>query len=186
MNNVIPAGLKIIEPKVFYDDRGYFYESYNKKHLSELGIEDDFVQDNQSFSSKGVIRGLHMQSGDSAQSKLVRVVAGAVVDFVLDARADSATYGKMYYVLLTGENKKSFYIPRGFAHGFLSLRDGTIFQYKCDNFYDKKSECGYSVLSPRLYVLDDLRMFLSMNDYDLKNFDPIFSEKDVRLPNFTA
>lgn len=134
------ADLLVIKPNVFEDTRGYFYESYNKNSFEEKGLNLHFVQDNQSLSHKGVLRGLHFQNPPFAQGKLVRVITGAVLDVVVDIRKKSATYGKHYSVELTEENKLMFYIPEGFAHGFLTLRDNTIFSYKCTNFYNKASE----------------------------------------------
>ena len=133
-------GLVIIEPKVFKDDRGYFFESYNKKGLKDNGIDVDFVQDNQSLSQKGVLRGLHFQNPPYAQAKLVSVIKGSVLDVAVDIRKDSKTYGDYVAVELSGENKKMFFIPEGFAHGFLTLENDTIFSYKCSNFYNKESE----------------------------------------------
>ena len=133
-------GLKVIEPKVFGDDRGYFYESYNENTFKEAGIACHFVQDNQSYSKRGTLRGLHFQLGAFAQSKLVRVIFGEVLDVAVDLRKGSKTYGEHEAVLLTGENQKQFFIPKGFAHGFVVLSKDALFQYKCDNFYNKESE----------------------------------------------
>jgi dTDP-4-dehydrorhamnose 3,5-epimerase len=157
--------LFIIQPKVFQDDRGYFFESYNKKILSEKGIEADFVQDNQSLSQKGVLRGLHFQNPPFSQGKLVSVIKGSVLDVAVDIRKNSPTYGKHVAVELTEKNKTILWIPAGFAHGFLTLEDNTIFSYKCTNFYNKNSEgC------------------ILWNDKDLKiNWDvenPLLSDKD--------
>ncbi|MDF2438518.1 MAG: dTDP-4-dehydrorhamnose 3,5-epimerase [Bacteroidota bacterium] len=134
------AGLFIIQPKVFEDPRGYFFESYNKKAFLENGIKADFVQDNQSLSQKGVLRGLHFQNPPHAQGKLVSVTKGAVLDVAVDLRKDSLTYGKHFSIELTEKNKTMFWVPEGFAHGFLTLEDNTIFSYKCTNFYNKESE----------------------------------------------
>ena len=136
------SGLIILNPIVFKDDRGYFFESFNQKSWSETGINDTFVQDNQSYSTYGTIRGLHMQTGAHAQSKLVRVIIGEVFDVAVDLRPKSPTFGQYYGVHLSGENNKQFYIPRGFAHGFSVLSKEAIFSYKCDNFYNKESEVG--------------------------------------------
>jgi dTDP-4-dehydrorhamnose 3,5-epimerase len=130
----------LIEPKIFYDDRGYFYESFNTQEFIEKVCNTTFVQDNESYSAYGVVRGMHFQKPPYDQAKLVRVVKGAVIDVVMDLRKDSPTYRKIWKVYLSEENKRQFFVPRGFAHGFLSLKDNTIFQYKCDNFYNKESE----------------------------------------------
>lgn len=133
-------GLLIIRPQVFTDGRGYFYESWNKKLFAETGIPDEFVQDNQSLSQKGVLRGLHFQIPPHAQSKLVRVIAGAVLDIAVDIRKKSPTYGKHVAIELSAANKTMFFIPEGFAHGFLTLEDDTIFAYKCAGYYQKTAE----------------------------------------------
>ena len=136
-------GCYIIEPRVIRDDRGYFMESFNEKTFKEAtGDSVHFVQDNQSFSSKGVIRGLHYQTGEHAQAKLVRVLQGEVLDVAVDIRPDSPTYGQHEAVLLSAEKQNQLFIPRGFAHGFLVLSDTATFFYKCDNFYNKESEGG--------------------------------------------
>ena len=126
--------LLIIQPRIFADDRGYFYESYNKKIFLKLGLDLNFVQDNQSLSQKGVLRGLHFQNPPFAQGKLVRVIQGSVLDVVVDIRSNSPTYGQHEKVILSGENKTMFWIPPGFAHGFITLEDNTIFTYKCTWF----------------------------------------------------
>lgn len=133
-------GPVLFAPKVYTDERGYFFESFNEKEFKELIADVDFVQDNQSCSSKGVLRGMHFQIGDSAQAKLVRVVQGEALDVVVDIRKNSPTYGIPYCAHLTPENHNQFFVPRGFAHGFVALKNNTIFQYKCDNWYDKSSE----------------------------------------------
>jgi len=130
----------IIQPKVFKDERGYFFESFNEKEFKEKVGDITFVQDNESKSSYGVLRGLHFQKPPYAQAKLVRVVKGAVMDAVVDIRKESPFYGHFYHAYLSEENHRQFFVPRGFAHGFVSLRDDTIFQYKCDSFYNKESE----------------------------------------------
>ena len=144
--NIISTKLEgcfIIEPKVIKDDRGYFMESFNEKTFKEVtGYSVHFVQDNQSFSSKGVIRGLHYQTGEHAQAKLVRVLHGEVLDVAVDIRPDSPTYGQHEAVLLSAEKQNQLFIPRGFAHGFLVLSETATFFYKCDNFYNKESEGG--------------------------------------------
>lgn len=165
-------GLLEITPNVFEDERGYFYESFNKEIYAGLGIEEEFVQDNQSLSHTGVLRGLHFQNPPFAQGKLVRVVTGAVLDVAVDIRRNSPTYGKHHSVVLTEENKKLFWIPPGFAHGFKVLRDHTIFSYKCTGPYNKESEG--SVL---------------WNDTDLNidwgvDIEPILSQKDKEAPSF--
>lgn len=132
--------LFLVQPKVFEDTRGYFYESYNKSVFAEHGIHVDFVQDNQSLSHRGVLRGLHLQNPPYAQGKLVRVIQGAVLDVAVDIRKNSPTYGHWFSYELTGQNKMMLWIPEGFAHGFLTLEDHTIFSYKCTNYYNKASE----------------------------------------------
>lgn len=132
--------LWLIKPKVFSDARGYFFESYNRQLFVKNGLNLEFVQDNQSLSHKGVLRGLHFQNAPFAQGKLVRVITGSVFDVAVDIRKSSPTYGKHFGAELTEENKMMMYIPEGFAHGFLTLRDNTVFSYKCTNFYDKASE----------------------------------------------
>jgi len=134
--------VKLIEPDIFKDDRGYFFESFNDRKFRELVCDTDFVQDNESKSRAGVIRGLHWQKPPFAQSKLVRVVKGAVYDVAVDIRVGSPTFGQYVGVYLTEDNHRQFFIPRGFAHGFVALKDDTIFQYKCDNPYDKASEAA--------------------------------------------
>lgn len=141
--NKIENGPVLLVPNIHKDDRGYFYESFNDKEFREKVADTTFIQDNQSKSSYGVLRGMHFQKGEYAQAKLVRVVKGAVMDVVLDIREDSPNYGKYYSYYLSEENDHQLFVPRGFAHGFVALRDDTIFQYKCDNVYDKKSEGSY-------------------------------------------
>jgi dTDP-4-dehydrorhamnose 3,5-epimerase len=165
--------LKIIEPSVFADDRGYFFESYSAKEFEKLGIVDylAFVQDNESKSQKGVLRGLHFQNPPFAQAKLVRVVRGAVLDVAVDIRKNSQTYGQHVCVELSEQNKRMLYIPKGFAHGFLTLENDTIFSYKCSFFYNKNSEGS-----------------LLWNDETLAinwgTEDPILSDKDKIAPKF--
>ena len=132
--------LLIIQPRIFTDDRGYFYESYNKEKFLKLGLNLNFVQDNQSLSQKGVLRGLHFQNPPFEQGKLVRVTQGSVLDIAVDIRANSPTYGRYEKIILSGENKTMFWIPPGFAHGFISLEDNTIFTYKCTARYTRESE----------------------------------------------
>lgn len=173
--NVISTLLKdcfILEPKVFYDERGYFMESFNEKTFCEkTGIAAHFVQDNQSVSTKGVLRGLHYQIGEFAQAKLVQVLQGEVLDVVVDIRPESETYGKYEAVLLTAENKKQLYIPRGFAHGFLVLSDTALFSYKCDNFYHKEAETGIAFDDPSIGI-----------DWNFPKEKMIISEKDQNNP----
>jgi dTDP-4-dehydrorhamnose 3,5-epimerase len=173
--NFIPTKLEgcfIIEPKVILDERGYFMESFNENTFQKgTGKAVHFVQDNQSFSTKGVLRGLHYQTGEHAQAKLVRVLQGEVLDVVVDIRPDSATFGEYVSVLLTGENKTQFFVPRGFAHGFLVLSETAIFFYKCDNFYNKESEGGL------LYNDKSVNI-----DWQFPLESLIISEKDLVLP----
>lgn len=150
------TGLKdciIIKPRVFEDSRGYFFESFNSKSFEEqTGLSGKFVQDNQSYSSYGVIRGLHNQRGEFAQAKLVRVLKGEVLDVAVDARPGSPTYGKHISVKLSAENKLQLYVPRGFLHGFSVLSETAEFFYKCDNFYNKESEMGVIYNDPQLNI----------------------------------
>ncbi len=164
------ADLIIIEPKVFGDHRGYFFESYNENVFKGLGLNYHFVQDNESFSKYGTLRGLHFQLGDSAQAKLVRVIKGSVLDVAVDLRKGSPTFGKHFSVELTEENKKMMIIPRGFAHGFVVLSETALFTYKCDNFYDPKNEGGLMYNDPALGI--DWRVpadKLILSEKDLKN-----------------
>ena len=165
--------LIIITPTVFKDERGYFMESYNKTKLVELGINIDFVQDNQSFSKKGTLRGLHYQNPPFAQTKLVRVLEGQIIDVAVDLRKDSSTYGQSYAVLLTSENKKQLLVPQGFAHGFSVVSETAVVMYKCDQFYDKASEGGIR--------FDDSKLNI---DWGLYLKEAIVSEKDLVLPDF--
>src|SRR6187431_527009 len=162
-------GLWIIEPSVFADDRGYFFETYHNLRY-ELPGAFPFVQDNEAKSNKGVLRGMHFQKGDHAQGKLVRVVTGAVYDVAVDIRNDSPTFGMSYGVILSGENKRQFWVPRGFAHGYLVLEDNTIFSYKCDNYYHKHSEGGIRFDDPDLAI-----------SWPENNSSLILSEKDLAL-----
>lgn len=164
--------LVVIEPKVFGDERGYFYEAYNKNTFHEFGLDYDFVQDNQSFSRKGVLRGLHFQK-QFPQAKLVRVIEGEVFDVAVDLRKDSPTFGKWYGVTLSGENKKMFMIPKGFAHGFLVLSDTAIFSYKCDDFYHPNDEGGI--------IYNDSRIAIEWPKIDC---ELVISEKDRYHPCF--
>ena len=133
-------GLLIIKPRVFGDERGYFFESFREDIMKSNGVTSKFVQDNQSMSSKGILRGLHFQKDPFAQGKLVRVIKGSVLDVAVDIRKKSPTYGQHFLIELNEENKTMFYIPPGFAHGFLTLEDDTLFSYKCTNYYNKESE----------------------------------------------
>ena len=179
-------GLKVIEPTVFTDGRGYFFETFSKEKYSTLGVDInyEFVQDNESCSAKNVMRGLHYQVPPHAQGKLVRVVKGSVIDFVLDIREGSKTFGQMFFVYLTGENKRQFWIAPGFAHGFISLEDGTIFSYKCTDVYSKEDERGISMLDEKLDVFGKLKGFAEENEIKLELNNLILSEKDKRHPNF--
>lgn len=173
--NFIPTKLKgcyILEPKVIFDERGYFMESFNEKRFQE-GINEEihFVQDNQSYSTKGVLRGLHYQTGEHAQAKLVRVLSGEVLDVAVDIRPDSETFGEYVSVLLSAENQKQFFVPRGFAHGFLVLSETATFFYKCDNFYNKESEGGI--------IYNDSKVNI---DWQLSGEELIISEKDRVQP----
>lgn len=165
--------LKVIEPAVFGDSRGYFYESYNKSRFVENGFTNDFVQDNESMSNYGVIRGLHYQINPHCQTKLVRVIKGEVLDVVVDMRVGSPTFGKKFEILLSEENKTMLYVPRGFAHGFSVLRDHTIFSYKCDNIYHKESEGGINLYDEYLQI-----------DWRIPKDKAVISEKDILLPSF--
>lgn len=165
-------GCFVIEPRVFNDDRGYFFESYNKENFKELtGSVTDFVQDNESFSTKGVLRGLHFQKGEHAQAKLVRVIHGEVLDVAVDIRPDSETFLQVVTERLSAENKKQLFVPRGFAHGFIVLSDTVVFNYKCDNFYNKASEGGI------IYNDETLNI-----DWILDSNEFLVSEKDLVLP----
>jgi len=145
-------GVVIIEPKVFEDERGYFFESFNQQEFNDKVMPILFVQDNESKSSEGVLRGIHFQRGEHAQSKLVRVVNGVVYDIAVDLRVGSPTFGKWAGVTLTAENHLQFFIPKGFGHAFIALEDDTIFQYKCDNLYCKESECAIAWNDPDIQI----------------------------------
>ena len=163
-------GLIIIEPQVFGDERGYFMETYNQEVFEKAGLMMKFVQDNQSKSKKGVLRGLHLQTKFS-QGKLVRVISGAVYDVGVDLRKGSPTYGRYAGVTLSGENKKMFYVPEGFAHGFLVLTDEAVFTYKCTNPYRPEYDAGIVYNDPDIGV-----------DWPLTGDDVLLSEKDGKLP----
>ena len=166
-------GLLIIEPKIWNDSRGYFFELYNARTFGAEVAPVTFVQDNESCSSYGVVRGLHFQRPPHAQAKLVRCVSGKVLDVAVDIRKGSPTYGKHVAVELSGDNKRMFFIPRGFAHGFAVLSDTAVFQYKCDNFYNPQSEGGISIADKSLGI-----------DWKIDPAKAILSEKDTRHPDF--
>lgn len=165
--------LVILTPAVFEDERGYFFEANNKSKLVDLGINIDFVQDNQSFSKKGTLRGLHYQNLPFAQTKLVRVLQGEIMDVAVDLRKESPTFGKHFSIVLSSDNKKQLLVPQGFAHGFSVLSETAVVLYKCDNYYNKESEGGIRY--------DDATLNIDWG-MDLK--DAIVSEKDVVLPDF--
>ncbi|MEO6850631.1 MAG: dTDP-4-dehydrorhamnose 3,5-epimerase [Mucilaginibacter sp.] len=169
-------GCVILKPAVFGDERGHFFESFNQQKFNDLtGSNTVFVQDNQSYSTKGVLRGLHLQKGDSAQAKLVRVVKGEVLDVAVDLRSGSKTFGKHFGVRLSADNNLQFFIPRGFGHGFVVLSDDAIFSYKCDNYYDKAAEGGLHYADPALAI-----------DWILPHDELIVSAKDVELPTLDS
>ena len=167
------SGLIIIEPKIFGDARGYFFESYNEKEMAYAGINTIFRQDNQSFSKYGVIRGLHFQRNPYSQIKLIRVLEGAIYDVALDMRKESPTFGKWYGVELSAENKRQLYIPQGFAHGFSVLSEQCVILYKCDNFYNPQYESGVLYNDPTLNI-----------DWKIDAAKAIVSDKDKVLPTF--
>jgi dTDP-4-dehydrorhamnose 3,5-epimerase len=167
--------LVVLTPDVFEDERGYFFEAYNKNKFSGLGIDIDFVQDNQSFSQKGTLRGLHYQNPPFAQTKLVRVLQGEIMDVAIDLRKDSPTYGKHFGIKLTAENKKQLLVPQGFAHGFSVLSETAVVLYKCDQFYNKASEGGIRFDDETLNI-----------DWGMDLKDAIVSEKDLVLPDFAG
>ncbi|WP_299248721.1 dTDP-4-dehydrorhamnose 3,5-epimerase [uncultured Lacinutrix sp.] len=175
--NVLETKLKgcfVIEPKIFEDKRGYFFESFNLKQFQELTKSNTvFIQDNESYSTKGVLRGLHYQTGKYAQAKLVRVVKGKVLDVAVDLRRDSRTYGEHFSIELSEENKKQLFVPRGFAHGFIVLSETAVFSYKCDNYYNKGAEQGI--------IFNDKDLDI---DWQLDENEFVVSEKDVILSTF--
>ena len=171
-------GLFIIEPQIFEDGRGFFLESYNYNTFKEIGIENIFVQDNHSKSLKGVLRGLHFQKEEYSQAKLVRVLKGAVLDIVVDLRKNSETFGKYFSIELNEKNKKMLFIPRSFAHGFLTLEDNTEIFYKCDNFYNPKSEIGI------IWNDRDLNINWNFKKYNIDENELIISEKDKNNISF--
>ncbi len=166
------VGCLIVKPTVYADERGYFFESFNRETFHKLsGMDIDFVQDNQAKSNYGIIRGLHFQQGEFAQAKLVRVLQGKVLDVVVDYRADSPTYLQHFAIELNDENNIQLFVPRGFAHGYSVLEDDTIFVYKCDNYYHKASEGGIYFNDPSLHI-----------DWKIPEDKMILSEKDQQLP----
>lgn len=165
------AGLKIIKPAVYRDNRGYFFESFNLGKLNEAGILFNPVQDNESKSSYGVVRGLHYQLNPYAQSKLVRVIEGKIFDVALDIRKNSPTFGKWFGIELNSETKEQLLIPAGFAHGFSVLSETAVILYKCDNYYNPQSERGIAVNDPQLAI-----------DWKLGALTPVRSEKDLKHP----
>ena len=166
-------GVLIFEPRVFEDYRGYFFESYNQSAFEAAGLHYNFVQDNQSFSKYGVVRGLHYQLNPYAQAKLVRVLQGRILDVAVDMRKSSPTYGKHFAIELSDENKKQLLIPKGFAHGFSVLSETALVMYKCDAFYNKESEAGI--------IYNDVDLAI---DWRLPGGAAIVSEKDLELPSF--
>ncbi|WP_086476191.1 dTDP-4-dehydrorhamnose 3,5-epimerase [Arenibacter amylolyticus] len=165
-------GCFILEPQIHKDHRGLFFESYHKKNFEEAtGYSVDFVQDNISVSRKGVLRGLHFQTGEYAQAKLVQVLQGEVLDVVVDLREGSATYGQHFKLNISAENRKGIFVPKGMAHGFLALTDQVIFAYKCDAFYNKESEAGIRYNDPDLNI-----------DWEVPVNQLVISEKDLELP----
>lgn len=164
-------GVVIIEPRIFKDSRGYFFESYSKREFDEKVRPVDFVQDNESISTKGVMRGLHFQRPPFTQSKLVRCLKGRVLDVAVDIRKGSPTYGKHVAVELSEDNHRQFFVPRGFAHGFAVLSDVAVFQYKCDNYYHPAADGGISIADTTLGI-----------DWQLDQATAILSEKDLKHP----
>ncbi len=170
-------GLVILDPTVFGDDRGFFMESYSKRDFEEIGLNMDFVQDNHSKSKKGVLRGLHFQTKHT-QGKLVRVIAGSVLDVAVDLRRESPTFGQVKTVLLTAENKKLFYVPEGFAHGFVTLEDNTEFQYKCTDYYAPEYDSGI------IWNDKDLNINWEFEKYGIRVEELNLSEKDTKQQTF--
>lgn len=174
-------GCFIMEPIIHKDDRGYFYESFNQKKFDNaMGEKIRFVQDNQSRSRRGVLRGIHFQQGEFSQAKLVRVLQGEVLDMVVDLRKESKTFGLHETIVLSASNKKQLYVPRGFGHGFITLSETSEFAYKCDNYYHKESESGIIYNDPVLNIdwqipLDEI--FVSKKDLELPSFNTLFQEK---------
>ena len=170
--------LFVIEPQIFEDSRGFFMESYNYNDFKEIGIDNIFVQENHSKSLKGVLRGLHFQKGEYSQAKLIRALKGVVLDIAVDLRKDSETFGKYIAVELNEKNKKMLFIPKGFAHGFLSLENDTETFYKCDNFYNPKSESGI------IWNDRDLNIDWNFEKYNIDENELIISEKDKKNISF--
>ena len=164
-------GLLVIKPNIFEDERGYFFESWSQKAFQDIGLDLNFVQDNQSLSQKGVLRGLHFQNPPFAQGKLVRVIKGSVIDVAVDIRKDSITYGQYFSIELSGKNNKLFWIPAGFAHGFVALEDDTIFSYKCTEVYNKKSE--------ESLLWNDTQLNINWGETN-----PLVSNKDMNAKRF--
>jgi dTDP-4-dehydrorhamnose 3,5-epimerase len=167
------ADLFVIEPKVFNDHRGYFYESYKEAFFKQNHLQYNWVQENEAKSTYGVVRGLHLQTGDYAQAKLIKVVYGEILDVVVDVRTNSSTYGQVFTCAISETNKKQLLIPRGFAHGYSVLSQEAVIQYKVDNTYNKEAESGYHVNSPALAI-----------NWGVPVQDMILSEKDINLPFF--
>lgn len=167
-------GLIVVQPRVFGDDRGFFFESYNYKTIeAACGLKARFVQDNMARSTKGVLRGLHYQTGDAAQAKLVGVIEGEVLDVAVDLRKESPTYGQYYSIRLSAENKTQLFVPRGFAHGYAVMSDTALFYYKCDNFYDPEKEGGIMYNDPAVNI-----------DWEMDLATAILSDKDQKHPAF--
>lgn len=176
VEEIFLKGCFVITPKLFKDNRGYFFESYNQKEFEKkLGKDINFVQDNQSQSSKGVLRGLHFQTGDFEQAKLIRAIKGSILDICVDLRKESKTFGKHFSIELNDKENQQLFVPRGFAHGFLVLEDQTIINYKCDNYYNKESESGV------IYNDKDLNI-----DWKYSSDNLIISDKDKLLPTFKS
>ena len=168
------SGLLLFEPKVFGDERGYFYEAYNAKTFKdEAGIAVEFVQDNQAFSTYGVLRGLHYQLDEFAQAKLVRVLQGEVLDVVVDIREDSPTYGQTYSCILSEENRRQLFVPRGFAHGYVVLSQTAMFFYKCDNYFTRSHEAGIRPDCPYLNI-----------DWQIDWSKAVLADRDKNWPEF--
>lgn len=181
ISNPLIPDVKTIIPQVFGDSRGWFVEQYNAERYKAAGITANFVQDNESFSSKGVVRGLHWQAAPWTQAKLVRVIRGAVWDVAVDIRKDSPTFGKYASEILTAENHKQFYIPRGFAHGFIVLEDNTLFSYKCDNLYHPEADRGLKFDDPALGIeWPEVDVEIKLSDKDQKH--PLLSGIEQWIP----
>lgn len=167
------AGLVVINPRILGDERGYFYESYNQQQFEKYGLHYHFIQDNQAFSTYGVLRGLHFQVGEYAQAKLVRVMQGSVLDVTVDLRRNSPTFGHTYSIVLSADNHKQLLVPRGFAHGYVVLSETALFVYKCDNYYRRSHESGIRYNDPYLDI-----------NWQLPEGSLIVSEKDMEQPFF--